>query len=317
MTMKDKANKPVTATVTDLDSAARHEAREKQREAELAEYRKRMKEEQKALIEELESVGVHVEFVWDLLKPGAIALQPQAIPVLLHHLQLPYSDLTTEVIARALGVKEAQYAWSVLVDVYKKTREGWGIKKPGDTKVLQLGAKDGLAVALSDIATLQTLGELIALARDPANGESRILLTGALQKRRNKNAQVQAALAELIHDPVLTTQISRWIQWPALVEAYKKAKDGDTEKEPESRREPRLTVKQRLAVALSERVKDDTLDELVSLAKDPVHGESRVLLLKALRRRRNKSAKVQAMLTELMQDPLLKKEIASWPKPRK
>ncbi|MEQ1967455.1 hypothetical protein ABLA30_10580 [Xenorhabdus nematophila] len=315
--MKNIANKSVTATITAPDSAARREAQEKQREAELAEYRKRIKEEQKFLIEDLHSVGVHVEFVWDLLQPGAIALQPQAIPVLLRHVQLPYSDLTTEGIARALGVKEAQDAWPVLVDVYKKTQEGWGIREPGDTKELRLGAKDGLAVALSDIVTPQTLGELISLARDPTNGNSRILLLGALQKRRNKNAQVQAALAELIHDPVLTTQISIWIQWPALVEAYKKAKDSDTEKEPEGRREPRLTVKQRLAVALSERVKDDTLDELISLAKDPIHGESRVFLLKALRRRRNKSVEVQAMLTELMQDPLLKKEIASWPKPRK
>ncbi|MDE9543244.1 hypothetical protein [Xenorhabdus bovienii] len=311
MTMQDKANKPVTATAAD------REVQEKQREAELAEYRKRMKEEQKTLIEDLHSVGVHVEFVWDLLKPGAIALQPQAIPVLLRHLQRPYSDLTTEVIARSLGVKEAQDVWPVLVDVYKKTQEGWGIREPGNTKVLRLGAKSGLAATLSDIVTSQTLGELIALARDPANGTSRILLLYALQKRRNKNAQVQVALAELIHDPVLTLEISRWIQWPALVDAYKKAKDGDAEKEPEGRPEPRLTVKQRLAVALSERVKDDTLDELISLAKDPIHGESRVFLLKALRRRRNKSNKVKAILAELMQDPILKKEIASWPKPKK
>ncbi|MDE9543240.1 hypothetical protein [Xenorhabdus bovienii] len=310
--MKDKFNQPIVSSKLSADPTlvAYREAREKEK----LERWKRMAEEQKPLLDELKSVGISVDSLSSLYKEKPY---PQAIPILLKHLQLPYSDSLHEWIARSLGVKEAQYAWSILVEDYKKTQEGWGIKGPGDTKALRLGAKSGLAATLSDIVTSQTLGELIALARDPANGTSRILLLYALQKRRNKNAQVQVALAELIHDPVLTLEISRWIQWPALVDAYKKAKDGDAEKEPEGRPEPRLTVKQRLAVALSERVKDDTLDELISLAKDPIHGESRVFLLKALRRRRNKSAKVKAILAELMQDPILKKEIASWPKPRK
>ncbi len=87
---------------------------------------------------------------------------------------------------------------------------GWGIKVPGDTKEYRLGAKDGLACALSVAVTDETLPELIALAKDRTQGESRVLLLSALKKRRNKNPLAKQAIEQLASDPDLEKEIASW-----------------------------------------------------------------------------------------------------------
>lgn len=69
-------------------------------------------------------------------------------------------------------------------------------------------------------------------------------------------------------------------------------------------------AKDGLAVALAATTTDATIDELIDIAKDKSHGSSRLLLLRALRRSKQPSAK-QA-IEELASDPELAKEIASW-----
>jgi hypothetical protein len=61
-------------------------------------------------------------------------------------------------------------------------------------------------------------------------------------------------------------------------------------------------------------VTEDTLPELIALAQDRFLGDSRVLLLSALKKRRNKHPLVKQALVELASDPDLAKEIASWRK---
>ena len=89
--------------------------------------------------------------------------------------------------------------------------------------------------------------------------------------------------------------------WPMLADLYRK--------EP-TPSQPGRCLKDGLAVALSETVTDATMDELIALAKDRSHGESRLLLLSALKGSKLPIAKTA--IAELADDPDLAKEIASW-----
>jgi hypothetical protein len=129
---------------------------------------------------------------------------------LLKHLVQPYSDRTREGIARALAVPETavREAWPILVQEFRAAPTGRGLVAPGDTEEFMLGAKDGLACALSVAFTDGTLEELIALIKDPKNGESRLLLLSGL--RKSKNPLAQRTLTELSDDPTFKAEISSW-----------------------------------------------------------------------------------------------------------
>ena len=178
----------------------------KLREQERSERAIRLRAEEKVLISELSKVGWRVDSIWDLV--NASSKYTEAIPVLVRHLLLPYSDRTREGIARALAVPEARDYWSTLVAEYIKAPGGKGVIAPGDTKEYQLGAKHGLACALAATVTDATMEEFIDLAKNPVHGESRILFLRAL--RRSKNPLAKQALKELASDPDLKVEISSW-----------------------------------------------------------------------------------------------------------
>ena len=144
--------------------------------------------------------------VWDLVNTSAN--YAEAIPVLLRHLLLPYSDRTREGIARALAVPTARTAWPTLVEEYRKAPMGMGPRAPGEAEELRLGAKDGLACALAATATEDVMPELVALAKDPSHGPSRCLFLSAL--KRSKSDMARAALKELASDPDLKKEIASW-----------------------------------------------------------------------------------------------------------
>ena len=112
-----------------------------------------------------------------------------------------YSDRIKEGIARALSVPDAKNAWSLLVAEYRKAPEG---VEDG----IMLGAKDGLAVALSATATDGVIEQLVSLAKDRSNGDSRLLLLRALRKSRT--AAAKEAIEELAKDPALQKEIASW-----------------------------------------------------------------------------------------------------------
>ena len=117
----------------------------------------------------------------------------QSLPILLEHLQRSYPDAVREGIARALAVPAAKFAWPSLVNLYRQET----VRR----------TKDGLAVAISNIADDETLDELIALARDVGHGESRVLLLNALERSRLPKAR--KALMELGGDPMLQKEVQR------------------------------------------------------------------------------------------------------------
>jgi hypothetical protein len=182
--------------------AARREAQQK----ELAERSARLRVEAEPLLADLDAVGWKVESVWDLVNTSAI--YAEAIPVLLKHLVLPYSDRTREGIARALAVPDARGAWSTLAEEYQKAPQGVGAIAPGETKEFRLGTKDGLACALAATATEEVMDELVALAKDRTHGSSRVLLLSAL--RKSKSSVAKEALSELASDPDLKKEIASW-----------------------------------------------------------------------------------------------------------
>jgi hypothetical protein len=59
------------------------------------------------LVEELRAAGFQVESAWDFVNTSAP--YPEALPILLRHLQRPYPGQIREGIARALGVQEAKF----------------------------------------------------------------------------------------------------------------------------------------------------------------------------------------------------------------
>lgn len=203
------ANDFVRLKLTDDEKARLREinkAREQERVASVA----RIRVEVAPLLAELQAAGLKIQMVGDLIAMSE--RYEAAIPILLKHLQMPYSDAVRETIARSLAVPEPEVrkAWPMLVEEYRKAPMGWGMKGPGDTREFRLGAKDGFACALSVAVTDETLEELIAIAKDRKQGESRVLLLSALKKRRDKNPRAKQAIAELANDPDLKNEIASW-----------------------------------------------------------------------------------------------------------
>lgn len=143
------------------------------------------------LVEALRAAGYEVKSVWDLV--SVKTPYPQALPILLDHLNRPYPGRIREGIARALAAPEAKFAWDTLVKLYEKEQEK--------------NAKDGLAVAVAAIAVAhkELVEQIIPLARDTTLGSSRLLLLVALE--RSPDPRARATLMELGTDPDLKKEI--------------------------------------------------------------------------------------------------------------
>jgi hypothetical protein len=193
MTRQRKGPVTVAEAIAELnadpDWVARRKAEDQEREARSSQLRI----EQQPLLAELRSVGWEVNSVWDLVNTGK--KYEEAIPVLLKHLVLPYSDRIRGGIARSLAVRYAPSAWPILVAEYRKE----------PTCDDQLGAKCGLAVALAATATRDVIEELATLARDRSQGISRAFFISSL--KRSKTAVAKEALRDLASDPELRKEV--------------------------------------------------------------------------------------------------------------
>ncbi|SDO42947.1 hypothetical protein [Afipia sp. GAS231] len=199
--MMTKREPPVTAAelAARLQASPEFIARQQERELALAKRVARHREEQAPIVSELQEAGIQLRFLRDLLTRSVP--YPTAVPILLKHLALPYSDVTRETLARALAVRDARYAWSILAAEYRKA-------PTGEENGIRLGAKSGLAAALAAIATENVMDELIAIAKDRSHGSSRLLLLRVLKK--SKSAAAKQAIEELASDPDLKKEIASW-----------------------------------------------------------------------------------------------------------
>lgn len=142
------------------------------------------------LVDELRAAGEQVDSVWELVTTSGAS--PKAVPILLAHLARPYPAAIREGIARALAVPETKAAgWAVITELYLTEAEP--------------RVRNGLAAAIAAAADDQVIGEVVALARDPRHGPSRVLLLRALE--HSADARARDALADLDADPELTREV--------------------------------------------------------------------------------------------------------------
>lgn len=165
-------------------------------DAERERYWEELRRAHLPLIEALNEAGYRVNAVWELMETGL--LYAGAVPILLEHLQRTYPGQVRDDIARALAIPEASYGWPILVKEF--------IAEPDAPRT----AKQGLAVALSDLLTEERLDEYLELVHDPRHGDSRLLLLDGLQRlSRRKRSRAREAYAALADDPVLGAEVRR------------------------------------------------------------------------------------------------------------
>jgi HEAT repeat protein len=172
----------------DPEFQARREERERDRQRKAFEFRRA----EAPLTEDLRRLGLHVHSAWDLV--NSEAPYPEAIPILIEHLEHPYPDRVREGMARALGVPDARPWWKSLIDLYQREPQG-------------TNAKDGLAVALAAVSDDAVVDDVIRLAEDTGHGASRVLLLSALH--RSQEAHARRALEGLRGDPDLRKEVTR------------------------------------------------------------------------------------------------------------
>lgn len=174
---------------------------ERRRQQEQARQREEadLRRAQQPLLDELRSVGLAVQSVWDLVNTATP--YPAAVPILLRHLQLPYPDRVREGVARALAVPEARSSWNILVEQFRRDEDRAG-----------LGAKAGLAAAIAAVADDDVLDDVIELLTNPQHGQSRLLLVTAVA--RSSLPRARRVLSALSNDPALADEIQRALRRP-------------------------------------------------------------------------------------------------------
>jgi hypothetical protein len=163
---------------------ARHQAQEAARMRRERGFRR----EQEDLLADLKSAGFQVESVWDFVNTAE--KYPNAIPILLRHLTLPYSKRTKEGIVRALTVDYA--GREVLAELIKQFHE------QSDSSANSL--KWVLGNAISQVARPSDAETVIGLAIDPAHGDSRDMITQRLPRVVRDKKRLLDVLRHLLSD---------------------------------------------------------------------------------------------------------------------
>lgn len=158
-------------------------------DANLAAEEARLSAEEQPILADLRRVGLDVGGVWFIDRKKD--RYPDAIPILLDHLARPYDPGIRDGIARALGTADARPIWRTLAGLYVAEQDAW--------------VKDGLACAVAETVTDDTLDELLALIGDPRNGPSRVLLLAVAKFP----ASAATALEPLAADPDLRLEMPR------------------------------------------------------------------------------------------------------------
>jgi len=151
----------------DPEWVAQRDAAERQRQ----ERSERLRKAAEPLWEGLAAVGHPVHDTYLLKAP-----YPEALPVLLEHLEYAYPDRIREGVGRALGVRGAEFAWDRLVELFEATDES-----------AEPQFKQGLGAALADLARKEHLPTLERLLSQPELGPCRIFFYRALTRLKAPN----------------------------------------------------------------------------------------------------------------------------------
>ena len=165
-----KIPKPVTAAelMSKLDQDPDFLRRREEQSKHFKALGERFAEAEKPLVEALNASAVPVQSVWDLVNTAK--LYPQAISVLVVHLEHSYPFRIREGIARALTVKTAgEAAYRKLVSEFKKL--------PDSADAARHGLKWALGNAISVVADRSRFDEVVELVRDKRHGTTRDMMT--------------------------------------------------------------------------------------------------------------------------------------------
>src|SRR5476651_856907 len=147
--------------------------------ASVAKLRAELEPEEAALRRDLRRVGMHTHSVSDLVNMDA-PYPPEAVPILVHHLQAARHPVMRSSLARALTVEQAEgvAGGPLLRELRRETDPN---------------ARWVMANALTIVATPDDADEIAALVRDPEYKDVRSRLRQALKNvRPNANAQLAA-----------------------------------------------------------------------------------------------------------------------------
>ncbi|MFP9099859.1 HEAT repeat domain-containing protein [Flavobacterium sp. RHBU_24] len=175
--------------------------------------------EHQTLTYELSNIGIKITSIWDLVNTKV--KYPTAIPILLKHLRLNYSDQVKEGIVRALIVKEAKgIATSALIAEYEKTPKekdnlrwvigyaiantmtsqdvNWILNTVADKS--NMWSRSQLVVALGTVKTQQSEEMLISLLADEQVLPQAICALGMLrsQKAKEKIIELNKSMNSLV-----------------------------------------------------------------------------------------------------------------------
>lgn len=154
--------------------------------------------EQRPLLEELKSVGVDVESVWKLVnRPNDYN---QALPILIKHLRIKYSDTTTSGLVRAISISAAKKyePAALLIDLFKSYQDQ-----------TTTGVKWVIGNALTILATKKDLPLLIEIVSDSAHGLSRRQLIKTIYRLGKNRPEVILLLEHLEIEPDIVGQEAR------------------------------------------------------------------------------------------------------------
>lgn len=150
-------------------------------------------EAESPLVADLVAAGFEVSSVWDLV--NAASPYPQAIPVLLSHLDHDYPVRIREGIARALAVREAHSGWNRLLRAYSEAPHPEGPVS---------GIRYAFSLTLAAAADESNVDDLVRLAGDEANDTDRHNFVRALGRLRSPAAI--AALQHFSEDPAVAKE---------------------------------------------------------------------------------------------------------------
>src|SRR5215204_5395676 len=143
-----------------------------------------LRQQVKPLTNELAEAGIMAD-IWDLVNTSAS--YPEAIPILVKHLSIPYHPRNKEGIVRALAVKVAKgRANKAILAEYQNV--------PKDNDSFRWAFGNTMTV----IVTEDDLEDLIAIVLDESNGDSRRSFVESLGKLRSP--RVREVLNKLVKD---------------------------------------------------------------------------------------------------------------------
>jgi hypothetical protein len=192
--MTKRKARPVGEVLAELNADPRYVAMKREQEQTRQEQADELRRAEAPLVEALTKAGVHVQSAWDLINRASSC--PQALPVLLEHLEKPYPVRVREGIARALAVPESISAWPTLLRLFE-----------AEVETTTTGVKFALGCALAAAATDNVIGDVIRLVRDGRHGANRAMLVRSLAKSADPRAR--QALMDVAADPELGTEAQK------------------------------------------------------------------------------------------------------------